>query len=219
MKKLYLAVVAVLVIALAAGVFVWQKQQESKQVVQEQAKQEDAAKTDVSTDINTSDWKTYRNEKYGYSIKYPSTWFVEETDAANKDPYLRGEDKIGGDLLISNYQTPSKYTLEDVPADIFSLFLMVYRVDPLITYDGFIGQRNYDFDSGIGDRKIEISLGGIKAVQLRMKTTDHPVGRDVVATFVHRGDRMFVLNYSGDKKSLDKMGVAEKVIGSFLLEN
>ena len=70
MKKQYLVIAAVLIIALGAGVFVWQKQ--GKQV-QEQPKQEDTAKTDISTDIDTSDWKTYRNEEYGFEVRYPGT--------------------------------------------------------------------------------------------------------------------------------------------------
>ena len=29
--------------------------------------------------IDTSDWKTYRNEKYGFEVKYPNNWSVKET--------------------------------------------------------------------------------------------------------------------------------------------
>lgn len=35
------------------------------------------------TDIDTSDWFTYRNEKYGWEIKYPKEWQVKNTLAEN----------------------------------------------------------------------------------------------------------------------------------------
>lgn len=215
MKKQYLTIITVLIIALGAGVFVWQKQRNQ---VQEQPKQEEVVKADVSTDIDTSDWKTYRNEEYGYSIDYPRSWFVEETEAANKDPYLRGGDEIGGDIYISNYSAPSKYSLGDVPADIFSVSLMVYRVDSSITYDEFIKQRNYEFNPEHGDSKTELMLNGNKVMQLRMKTTDHPVGLDVVITLVHDSDKMFVLNYSTNERPSGNMkDFAKKIIESFSL--
>ena len=38
-----------------------------------------------STAIDTSDWKTYRNEEYGFEVKYPVDWVIgqEEPDTGN----------------------------------------------------------------------------------------------------------------------------------------
>ncbi len=34
-------------------------------------------------DIDTSNWKTYRNEEYGFSFKYPEGWVIKESPNAN----------------------------------------------------------------------------------------------------------------------------------------
>ena len=40
-------------------------------------------------EIDTSNWLTYRNEKYGFKIKYPEGWFaIEEDDEFTKENFL-----------------------------------------------------------------------------------------------------------------------------------
>lgn len=39
-----------------------------------------------SIDIDTSQWKTYRNEGYGFEVKYPNGWMAAEKSGDNADP-------------------------------------------------------------------------------------------------------------------------------------
>lgn len=41
--------------------------------------------TEVSKPIDTSNWKTYKNEKYGFEIKYPKSWVMAEVNSGFVD--------------------------------------------------------------------------------------------------------------------------------------
>jgi len=34
----------------------------------------------ITTNVDTSDWKTYRNEELGFEVKYPPTWKVQKAN-------------------------------------------------------------------------------------------------------------------------------------------
>jgi hypothetical protein len=39
--------------------------------------------SNVSTTLNTDGWKTYRNDEYGYQMKYPSNWILKTGTSAS----------------------------------------------------------------------------------------------------------------------------------------
>ena len=112
MKKLNLIVIGVLVVAvLAGGFYLWSEKKtnstqtsEKKVVVddsqkqdqQEQKKQQ--AKNDSNSakeQIDTSSWKTYRNEEFGFEVRHPRDWVVDEK--TYKFEYSWGFEKIDCD--------------------------------------------------------------------------------------------------------------------------
>lgn len=55
---------------------------------QNQTLAEVAAKTPKVERLDTSDWKTYRNEGFGFEFKYPTDWLLEEKNEKYDDRYI-----------------------------------------------------------------------------------------------------------------------------------
>lgn len=63
----------------------------------------------------TAGWKTYTNTKYGFSIKYPSTWGIEQVNSTSLDgkplifTQLSGSSDKDGAIVISYLNSPSLF--------------------------------------------------------------------------------------------------------------
>lgn len=202
---------AVLALLLIGGVFfVWQKMT-SQNVTQnpvEIVKNEDT--------IDTSDWKTYRNEVYGYSIQHPNEWYVDarfsDQDFSQRGP-KEDSDFMGGDTLISNYPDAYGFNLGNRPLDIKEISLVVFKIHPSTSYDQF----KYGHVEG-DEKKSYIEVNGDTAYRIERTNIDHPVGVKVVTTFIKRDGHMFLLTYSYNPKfdlsKDDGLNIYEKVVDS-----
>lgn len=90
MKKQYLTIAVVLIIALGAGVFAWQKQggkrniqEQPKDIVDTSADEQKQFVTDVDPDV--SHWQTKETEFF--TIKFPKEWYWVESIITNNPEF------------------------------------------------------------------------------------------------------------------------------------
>jgi hypothetical protein len=80
------------------------QQRQEKETGKVRREKEQVAIIPEKPEIDTSDWKTYRNEKYGFEVKLPSNW-MEQKIFSEIDP-LKGsvvfmEENIFGEIVSS----------------------------------------------------------------------------------------------------------------------
>lgn len=96
----YLIAAALILLAIGLGSWIWHNQV---------PKLFPTPKTPIADE--TSDWKTYRNEEYGFEFKYPANWEVSMTYHTNAD----------GSVKTSSGFKISPVGLSDVSQDFISI--------------------------------------------------------------------------------------------------
>jgi hypothetical protein len=85
---------------------------------QASAKQEAAHANGTAPIIDTSKWKIYRNEKYGFEVRYPNTWKVHlgsgtGPDNVSLDGPFRGAERPSLHLALQPNQNPGNCSIEE----------------------------------------------------------------------------------------------------------
>jgi hypothetical protein len=93
----------------------------------------------ASAESVPSDWKTYRNTKYGYKIRYPQNWFVSTPgggEAVESDGTESGVtiSEAGGesgiDIQVDEFGTSDMGTGQFKNAKDLDAFIKLFRADP-----------------------------------------------------------------------------------------
>jgi len=84
-KRKYILIAAIIAVIVGVGILVLLMQKEAPPQAPE------VTSPDTITKVETADWQTYRNEEFGFEVKYPQGWYV------NRDY----EVVPGGDLKVT----------------------------------------------------------------------------------------------------------------------
>jgi len=148
----------------------------------------------TATTNPTADWKSFTSTRYGYTIKYPKTWFVNSANS-EADFTARGEnpvDYIGGDTYWSNY-LKFNYALPDTPVDRQLVSLLVYKTNK--SPDEFFNSTYNDPKTTIS-AKSEIKINDNDALKFTFTSKESPADATHIALIkVSNGMLMFSYSY------------------------
>ncbi|KKT41258.1 MAG: hypothetical protein UW30_C0010G0014 [Candidatus Giovannonibacteria bacterium GW2011_GWA2_44_13b] len=113
--------------------------------------------TPTNSQIDTSTWKTYRNEKYGFEVKYPSNWQISERNMEGLNPFVVLGNPLEGLKVFVIYiffkPNPNKLSSEDYVSGVLDksdkefqktgigVNLNEYRPEPIVINSGITGYR------------------------------------------------------------------------------
>lgn len=118
-------------------------------------------------------WTIYRNEKYGFEIKYPKDWYVYTVSPA--EVYLQPDEEQPGNIPGPH---ASALTITVTPVS-----LGVHLLDAIET------QKKEEGNAGIKFVSEETEIGGTKG--LKVKTTCEGVGCGAPEWFVMKGNHLY----------------------------
>ncbi|MFA5318041.1 MAG: hypothetical protein WC323_01000 [Patescibacteria group bacterium] len=77
-KSLIITIISIIILALIGGGAVWYVKIQKQEVNPPVAGNEDRQSEIINpkSEIGTSDWLTYRNEEYGFEVRYPKEWYL-----------------------------------------------------------------------------------------------------------------------------------------------
>ena len=173
--------------------------------------------TEFTMSLGDVTWKTYTNEKYGYSIEFPTNWYFQSI-SADTDFNQQEPDKynIGGEWYLTP-QDPGKYKLENFPKHIREIYFGVHKVEPNIAFAKFFQDRQINVT---GAQQESIEINGMPAYKLKFTTTDSNTGETITAhqTFIKNKDKIFMFTSTIQGVSEEHEKIIEHIIQSFRVE-
>lgn len=202
-REIIISTIAIIfVILIGAGFWVWKLKQEARDTVNTSGN---------SKEFDISQWKAYRNENYGFKVKYPGDWEFDEFDGISF--FLKGFNEVNR-IGISK---ESKKLISKITGD-YLVNISVYTGIKK-NHNTLEEWRKYDFENAINNKenhylqKFPFSNKEVLIFE-RKRYFDENIG--VTSYYFFSNDDGYEITTYHSK---DSNGLAEKIISTLKIDN
>ncbi len=192
----------IILIISGISLFLFLNKKESNQKMNKNNNKQEIKKEEtIINGIDIANWKTYRNEEYGYMIKYPNDWNIRELKIGAS--FKKG----GGEILVESWpifghfaNLPLKEYIENTGSGIQD-YDSIHSIKEVKTNTGIIGYEviwNIDPDSFVKkdfsdpiiyfEVKKQDVLKDAKTIQISYRSTPNDYSKKIFNTMIKTFD-------------------------------
>jgi hypothetical protein len=197
MNKKTIILILVLVIAVGAGVL-WYADNYVKKLVINNNGNGDKTNGDKTEEIDTSGWQTYRNEEYGFEVKYPEDFDMEL-------PPENSSTIIEIHKLLKYTEFNGSKIVEDL------LSLSVRKVNNDLTLEGYVNWlNNSDPMFPKVENQSEYIIDNVAVKKLSGSRAENIGKNDIHDIFIRRNNKSYVIRYNHEDSAIQN-----KILSTF----
>ncbi len=197
-SKIWILIISIIVIA--GGILAWQYFGVPKEEVKAPGEKiEEVVSKEVAED-ETANWKTYRNEEYGFEVKYPSDYEIKEEFSVSpiteqeislaEDPYIKAKKTSARPVQIL---TRLEIKSPSFPPEGAKIEIAVHNNPDNLPLNQWLDSLSEAYEGGsVGGREV-VSVLGIESIKGWYGCCD----KCVSGVFILKGDKVYNLGISG----------------------
>ncbi|MFH1648470.1 MAG: PsbP-related protein [Patescibacteria group bacterium] len=157
----------------------------------------------IESEVNTSDWKVYKNEEYGFEVRYPKDWVLNYRDkAAARDAIIT----LTSPQTKNAIETALQNKIIEVPSADISFYVIEEKGSLYTYFENRIKMSGYNF---IPERK-EFSFNGYDA----FKIIEGGFGQYFVL-YIKKNNKIYRILFENRETEKDLNSFENQIISSF----